>query len=56
MPRRQEPKKDVANDDTPRGAVSRLRSGDFRMGEPAWSNRQVPNTEYIGVEEADPGN
>ena len=56
MPRRQEPKKDVANDDTPRGAVSRLRSGDFRMGEPAWFNRQVPCSESIAAEEADPGN
>ena len=56
MPRRQEPKKDVANDDTPRGAVSRLRSGDFRMGEPTWFNRHVPYSEYIAVAEADPGN
>jgi hypothetical protein len=56
MPRRQEPMKDVANDDTPRGAVSRLRSGDFRMGEPAWSNRHVPCSEFIAAAEAYPGN
>jgi hypothetical protein len=49
MPRRQEPKKDVANDDTPRGAVSRLRSGDFRMGEPTCCHRHVPYSEYIAV-------
>ena len=56
MPRRQEPKKDVANDDTPRGAVSRLRSGDFRMGEPTWCYSHVPYSEYIAVAEAYPGN
>ncbi len=40
MPRRQEPKKDGANADTPRGAVSGLRSVDVRMGEPAGGKRQ----------------
>ncbi len=31
MPRHLEPKKDVANNDMPRGAVSKQRTGDFRM-------------------------
>jgi hypothetical protein len=56
MPRHQEPKKDVANDDTPRGAVSRLRSGDVRMGEPGCGNTQSLVSESIGYEEADEGN
>ena len=56
MPRHQEPKKDVANDDTPRGAVSRLRSGDVRMGEPTRGNARVPGSEYIAAEEAYEGN
>ena len=34
MPWREEAMKDVADCDKPRGAVSRLRSGDFRMGKP----------------------
>ena len=38
MPWRQGAKKDVASCDKPRGAVSRLRSGDFRMGQPAAGN------------------
>ncbi len=49
MPRRQEPKKDVANDETPRGAVSRLGSGDVRMGKPTWGNAHVPYSESIAV-------
>src|SRR5690606_37171825 len=38
MPRRQGPKKDGASAETPRGAASRLRSGDVRMGQPARGN------------------
>ena len=55
MPRRQEPKKDVANNDMPRGAVSRPRSGDFRMGKPTHRNGCVPYPEHIGVTEATRG-
>ena len=36
MPWRWEPKKDVAIYDKPRGAESRHRSVDFRMGKPGW--------------------
>src|SRR5437870_13167005 len=38
MPWRREAMKDVASCDKPRGAASRHRSGDFRMGEPGWGN------------------
>ena len=34
MPWYQEPMKDATNGDTPREAVSKRRSADFRMGEP----------------------
>ena len=34
MPRRREPKKDAASCEKPRGAASRHRSGDIRMGKP----------------------
>jgi len=34
MPWGQEPMKGVAHDDTLRGAASKLRSGDSRMGQP----------------------
>jgi len=34
MPRRQETKKDVVSCEKPRGAASRRRSVDIRMGEP----------------------
>ena len=34
MPRHIEQKKDAANGETPRGVVSRQRSGGIRMGEP----------------------
>lgn len=50
MPRHLEPKKDVANDDMPRGAVSKLRSGDFRMGKPTSGNALVSIGEYIVYE------
>ena len=36
MPWHQEPTKDAAICDKPRGAESRLRSVDFRMGKPVW--------------------
>ena len=56
MPRRQEPKKDGANTEMPRGAVSRRRSGDIRMGKPAYRDGYVSMTEYIGHEKAYQGN
>ena len=56
MPRRQEPKKDAANCDKPRGAVSGRGSGDFRMGQPGCGNAQSPMGEHIAHEEAHPGN
>ena len=56
MPRRQEPKKDVANDETPRGAVSRLGSGDIRMGKPIPRHGGIRLTESIGKDEAYQGN
>ena len=48
MPGRQEPTKDGANTEMPRGAVSRRRSGDVRMGEPAHRDGCVSFTESIG--------
>ncbi len=48
MPWHQEPKKDGTNTDMPRGVVSRLRSGDFRMGQPAVRNGAAPVSESIG--------
>src|SRR5699024_2163677 len=48
MPWYQEPMKDGTNTDMPRGVVSRLRSGDFRMGEPAARNGAGHASEYIG--------
>ena len=47
MPRRQEPKKDVAICEKPRGAESRLRSGDVRMGQPTSRNGLVLPDEHI---------
>jgi hypothetical protein len=37
--------KDVASCDKPRGAASKRRSGDVRMGKPTWSHIQVPERE-----------
>ena len=37
--------KDVASCVKPRGAASKRRSGDFRMGKPTWSHIQVPERE-----------
>ena len=48
MPWRREAMKDVASCDKPRGAASRHRSEDVRMGEPGWGNAQSSLTEYIG--------
>ena len=39
--------KDVTNYEMPRGAVSKLRSGDIRMGEPTSSNVLVSFSESI---------
>src|ERR1041385_7171633 len=48
MPWRREAMKGVASCDKPRGAASRQRSGDARMGEPGWGNAQSSLTEFIG--------
>ena len=40
MPRGGVPMKDVPSDDTRGGAASKLRSLDFRMGQPGWCNDQ----------------
>ena len=47
--------KDVTNYEMHRGAVSTLRSGDIRMGEPTCFNRQVSISEYIAYEKATQG-
>ena len=41
--------KDGTNTDMLRGAVSKLWSGDFRMGQPNIFDRILRYTEYIGV-------
>ena len=41
MPRHREAKKDAANSEMRRLAVSMQRSVDVRMGEPTWSRDQV---------------
>jgi len=48
MPWRREATKDVASCDKPRGAASRHRSEDVRMGEPGWGNAHSSATESIG--------
>src|SRR3989442_7906835 len=48
MPWRREAMKGVASCDKPRGAASRHRSEDARMGEPGWGNAQSSVTEFIG--------
>src|SRR5881398_4075222 len=48
MPGRREAMKDVASCDKPRGAASRHRSEDVRMGEPGWGNAHSSVTESIG--------
>ena len=47
MPRHIEQKKDATNGETPRGVVSRQRSGGIRMGEPSASNVALPLYEHI---------
>ena len=42
--------KDVASCDKPRGAANRLRSGDFRMGQPLPSQVGRSPAEFIGGE------
>jgi hypothetical protein len=42
--------KDGANAETPRGAVSRLWSGDIRMGKPIIRNGMILYAESIGVQ------
>ncbi len=44
-------KKDATNSDMPRGDVSNLRSGDFRMGEPTSGKALVSNSESIAMRE-----
>jgi hypothetical protein len=48
MPWRREAMKDVASCDKPRGAASRHRSEDVRMGEPGRGNARSSPTESIG--------
>ena len=55
MPWQQKLKKDVTNYEMPRGAVSKLRSGDIRMWEHSWSNIQLSQSEYIALERATQG-
>jgi hypothetical protein len=50
MPWRREAMKDVAGCDKPRGAASKPRSADFRMGKPGARNGASPTPEYIGRE------
>jgi hypothetical protein len=40
--------KDVASCDKPRGAANRLRSGDFRMGQPGGGHTSSSPAEFIG--------
>ena len=49
MPRHQEAMKDVVNCEMPRGAVSRRRSVDVRMGKPGGRNGPSSNGEYIAI-------
>ena len=48
MPWRHEAMKGVASYDKPRGAASRLRTGDTRMGKPILSYIRISTAEYIG--------
>ena len=49
MPRHQEPKKDGANTEMLRGAVSKHRAVDIRMGKPTYGEPYVSYTESIGI-------
>ena len=55
MPWQQKLKKDVTNYEVPRGAVSKLRSGDVRMWEHKQSNIYLSQSEYIALERATQG-
>ena len=55
MPRRQPPKKDAASCEKPRGAASKLRSVDIRMGEPVQGNAWTPYDESIVIQEGTRG-
>ena len=55
MPWHRKPMKGAASCDKPRGGANGLRSGDARMGEPAWGHAQAPPPELIGREEATGG-
>jgi hypothetical protein len=50
MPRHQKAKKGVVSCDKLRGAASRRRSGDTRMGKPSQGHTWLSQTEYIGLE------
>ena len=49
MPKHQMAKKDVANCEKPRRAVSELRPGDIRMGQPGWMESSHLEREANGV-------
>ena len=52
MPKHCKTKKDVANCEKPRGAVSELRSGDIRMGQPAkWKTWHPALIKYFGFKQ-----
>ena len=55
MPWHDEQKKDAANGETPRGAVSTQRSGDIRMGEPNTGNAVLSIHEHIVYEKKTQG-
>ena len=55
MPRHDEQKKDAANGETPRGAVSTQRTGDIRMGEPSACNGALSMREQIAHEKRTQG-
>ena len=55
MPWQQKLKKDVTNNEMPRGAVSTLRSGDLRMWEHMQSNDYISQNEHIVLERATQG-
>ena len=55
MPRRQPPKKDAASCEKPRGAASKLRSVDIRLGEPVQGNAWTPANESIVCKEGTRG-
>ena len=56
MPRHREAKKDAANSEMRRGAVSMQRSVDVRMGEPIRDRDRISCSEQIAAERRDSGN